>query len=56
MCDDASQYKSWNIQEILLWIRSLENGRFIPHIDKLRIGFERAQIVGEDLPELTRGD
>ena len=53
---DVSNYRSWNVSQILIWIQSLENGRFNKHIDKLRNGFIKSEIIGEDLPELTRND
>ena len=53
---DTQQYKYWDVQQIILWIRGLKQGRFIKHIAKLRNGFIKSEIIGEDLPQLTRND
>ena len=53
---DLANYKNWNIDTIIIWIRGLENGRYIKHIDLLRTGFNQDQINGKHLPELTRSD
>eukprot|EP01084_Bolivina_argentea_P141748 249064_1 len=53
---DPTGYKLWNVKQILIWIQGLENGRFKKYIDKLQHGFEKSEIIGEDLPDLTRND
>ena len=53
---DIEKYKSWKIDEILAWIQGLENGRYVKHINKLKMGFIKSEIIGEDLPELTKQD
>ena len=53
---NIKEYKSWNVDQIVLWIRSLEKGRFNKHIDKLRKGLEISEITGDDLPNLERND
>ena len=53
---DTQQYKSWDIDQIILWIKGLEQGRFMKHINKLRNGFIKCEITGKDLPDLTRTD
>ena len=51
------KYKEWSIDEILMDIMSIENGKFVDHIDELRQGFISSEIErGEFLPELTRSD
>ena len=50
-------YKKWNLDDILLWIRCLENGRFIPYLAKLKNGFVKSEIVtGGELPHLSTAD
>jgi len=54
---NTANYKNWDISEIILWIKSLENGRFIKYIDILTNGFNESEIInGEDLPDLTTAD
>lgn len=53
---DTRKYKEWNADEIVMWIISLEDGKFVPYIEQLRNGFVRSQTVGEELPEMTRPD
>ena len=54
---DIKQYKSWNINQIIQWISSLDNGQFIDYIDVLRKGFLTDGIDrGEYLPDITKND
>ena len=53
---NIAEYKQWNIETIMRWIGQLENGRFNKYIDILRNGFNKSEINGEGLAELTRSD
>ena len=48
---DASNYKEWSINQIIGWIETLENGRFLKYISKLRSGFVVKGIRGDTLPQ-----
>ena len=43
---DVSQYESWSIDEMVVWICSLHNGRFKKYADKIRKGFTHNEISG----------
>lgn len=48
-----SEYESWNIEDILLWIGHLENGRFTKYWECLKRGFMDSEITtGSHLPDL----
>eukprot|EP01084_Bolivina_argentea_P230135 388229_1 len=52
---NIKEYQKWNINQMILWISSLDNGRFAPYLDVLRQGFESDSIdSGDWLPELDR--
>jgi len=54
---NPKEYINWDLEEIILWIKSLENGRYIKYLDKLRNGFTESEIIrGEELPDLTTAD
>ena len=53
---DLANYKKWSIDTTLIWIRGLDNGRYVKYIDTLKSGMNESGIGAEDLPELTRGD
>ena len=43
---DVSQYESWSIDEMVVWICGLHNGRFKKYADKIRKGFTHNEISG----------
>eukprot|EP01084_Bolivina_argentea_P126831 224468_1 len=54
---DTMNYKQWNVDDILLWILSLEDGKFASYIEAFKAGLIASEITsGETLPELTRSD
>eukprot|EP01084_Bolivina_argentea_P015050 28150_1 len=54
---NVKDYKNWSLEQIMLWIMSLDNGKFLDQQQKLKNGFEKSGInVGAVLPELTRSD
>mmetsp|Transcript_137 Transcript_137/g.209 ORF Transcript_137/g.209 Transcript_137/m.209 type:complete len:97 (+) Transcript_137:125-415(+) len=50
------EYESWNVDEIMLWIMSLENGRFNRIAGVLRKGFMEIEMTGYYLPDITRDE
>ena len=46
---DETQYQSWDHEQILMWIMSLENGRYKQYHDKLKHELESGQVTGDDL-------
>ena len=54
---NVKQYKSWNLNEIISWLSSLENSRFNPYLNILQEGFVNDGIdSGEYLPDITKSD
>jgi len=54
---NTQEYKNWDLNDIALWIKSLENGRYIKYLDILIHGFHESEIMnGVDLPDLTTAD
>ena len=54
---NTAKYAEWNVDAILLWIRSLENGRYFKYLDVLRVGLKESDIdSGELLPDLQTAD
>lgn len=53
---DCMKYKSWNISQIVLWIRSLEEGKYSKYYEILENGFKEGEIIGSDLPEISSSD
>ena len=53
---DTSNYQKWEINDIIFWIMSLENGRFKKYVKQLKNAFTENDIKGGDLPDITRTD
>ena len=54
---NTTKYIEWNVDDILLWIKSLENGRYLKYLEVLRVGFKESEIEsGELLPDLETAD
>ena len=47
-------YEKWDVLDIISWINSLENGRFIKYNKILKTNFINDEIKGIDLPNITR--
>ena len=53
--NNSKEYESWDINTIISWIRGLENQRFDKYSDKLRHGFQRANVKnGNNLVYITQ--
>jgi len=51
------EYEVWNLEQMLLWIKCLESGRFEEYLKKLRFGFVESDILnGAELPDLSTAD
>ena len=51
---DVLQYKTWTLDQMVLWISQIESGRFCQYIDVLKSGFVKTQIVnGSELPDIN---
>lgn len=50
------KYKEWNHEEILQWILSLDDGRFMKYEEKLRIEIGEEEPSGQDLDEVKKED
>merc|ERR1712080_74675 len=54
---DINKYKEWTCNEIVVWILSLENGRFSDYIDQIKNGLIASEINdGATLLQLVRSD
>eukprot|EP01084_Bolivina_argentea_P115614 205573_1 len=50
---NKSEYKTWNVSTMIVWIGSLENGRYIKYLDVLENGFVKSEVTkGEYLIDL----
>lgn len=49
-------YRHWDIDQIMGWIKTLENGRFAQYCDVLEQNFITDKVLGKDLPHMTRND
>ena len=55
--DLMQSYKKWDVNDIISWIKSLENGRFIKYCDlSLTDRLKKENVVGKNLSEMTRSD
>eukprot|EP01084_Bolivina_argentea_P035773 66271_1 len=46
---NVAQYEEWDLNDICLWIKSLERGRFVQYIDALSEGFKKSNITNGSL-------
>ena len=53
---DVQNYRTWNWKQILLWILSLDDGRYSKYEDELRKNLANEEIGGEDLFEVNEAD
>ena len=53
---NTAHYAQWTVNQMISWIKSLENGRFNDYVDALRKGFIEGQMNGEDLPSVEAKD
>ena len=53
---DPSKYKSWDHEQILFWILSLDDGRFTKYEKKLESQLGEEEISGEDLVDVNEND
>ena len=49
-------YRNWNHHDLLRWIVSLENGRFMKYAQKLRSAFNEEEPSGKYLGEVNEQD
>merc|ERR1712154_172108 len=50
---DLSKYREWGVEEILLWIMSLENGLFVTYKSNLSKNLSMNEIEGNDLKDIN---
>eukprot|EP01084_Bolivina_argentea_P024704 45990_1 len=53
---DVSKYKEWNYENILLWIMSLENGRYLKYEQTLRMNLKHEEVIGDNLKDVDAID
>ena len=54
---NIEEYKTWTLDQIMIWIMSLDGGKFQEYENKLRNGFVKSKISkGDVLTELDRSD
>merc|ERR1711971_616905 len=51
-----NEYKEWNMNMTMTWIKSLDNGYFIKYAETLRRAFESDGIKAADLPYIGQAD
>eukprot|EP01084_Bolivina_argentea_P195152 334861_1 len=55
-CIDTTNYEQWNHDEILMWIMSLDNGRFTKYEQKLKQSLAEEDVSGVNLQEVDVAD
>ena len=55
-CIDTSKYETWSAPEIVAWITSFDDGRFVKYKDVLLANLSEEGIVGEDLCNVNEID
>eukprot|EP01084_Bolivina_argentea_P035898 66463_1 len=54
---DVAKYKEWKLDEMMVWIKSLDDGRFVKYLNRLLYGFKESDIAsGDILPDLETAD
>ena len=53
---DESEYMQWNWSAILLWVCSLEHGRFKKYENELKTALSTAEMMGDDLVHVNQMD
>eukprot|EP01084_Bolivina_argentea_P231453 390326_1 len=53
---DISKWKTWNTEEVLLWVLSLENDRYLKYENKLKSALIEESVTGEDLNDVDSND
>ena len=53
---DPSKYKSWDHENILFWIMSLDDGKFKSYEQKLRQNLAEEEVEGNQLNEVNETD
>jgi len=48
--------KEWTYKEMLIWIVTIENGLFLQYYAKLKDSFEKNDIKGSDIMDITDED
>ena len=56
MSVDVKDYKKWRLEDVQIYLRGLDDGRYSKYIDKLLAGFKEHGVSGSNLPELDGGD
>ena len=53
---DINNWKNWNYQQIIIWIMSLDKGRFKKYENKLSSSLEEEEINGSHLLRVNEAD
>eukprot|EP01083_Nonionella_stella_P261637 890586_1 len=53
---DITQYKEWSGEDVIMWIVSLENGRFKKYEETLKVSFKEQEFVGQWLDDVQKSD
>ena len=53
---DVKQYKNWDLETTMVWVKSLDSELFAKYGDVLRTGFESDGIPASELPNIGRGE
>ena len=55
-CENVAEHKTWSLQEAMLWINSLENGKFIKYHQILSQNFKKQKVKASDLIDMDKND
>ena len=53
---DTSKYKEWDLNTTMIWIKGLDEGRFVKYCEDIRKGFESEAVPSSALPDVVAAD
>ena len=53
---DVRKYQDWDLNTTMIWIKSLNNGKFVKYCDMLQSGFLSDGIPASELPNIVAAD
>ena len=53
---NVKNYEKWDIMAMLIWICSLDDGKYKRYSKSLKDSFIKNEVTGQDLPDMTRQD
>ena len=51
-CLDVGNYMKWDVEQIIFWISTLDDGKYVKYLDKLKACLVEEGLSGSDLIEI----